>query len=354
MEKELTPEIPQTNCPVPITGYDKILLSHGGGGRLTQQLIEKIFYTKFENELLLQRHDGAVFTEAGASFAFTTDSYVISPVFFPGGDIGTLSVNGTVNDLAMCGAKPLYISAGFILEEGFPVSDLLKVAESMSAASEKAGVKIITGDTKVVERGKGDKIYINTSGIGIVEEGVSISPCNIRAGDVIILSGSIAEHGIAILSAREGLKFITTIKSDTAPLNILIRDIWGITKNIHFMRDPTRGGVAGVLNEIAQVTGLGIEIEESKIKVKDEVNAACEILGFDPLYIANEGKALIFAAKEDAVKILKKIRSNPLGAEAGIIGSVVKKHPSTVVLKTIIGTSRVIDMPAGEQLPRIC
>lgn len=341
-------------CPVPKSEYDRILLAHGGGGLLSHDLINKIFISQFDNELLNQQHDGAVFEQDGIHYAFTTDSYVVQPVFFPGGDIGCLAINGTVNDLAMCGARPLYVSAGFILEEGFCVDDLLKIARSMKTAAEIAGVEIVTGDTKVVERGKGDKIYINTSGIGVVAMGVNISPRNCCPGDAIILSGSIAEHGIAVLSAREGLEFGTTIKSDTVALNDLVAEVLNISRNIHVLRDPTRGGVASSLNEIAQTAKLGIEIEESRIPVKEEVKAACELLGLDSLYVANEGKAIVFVSAEDAGKVLSGMRSHKLGAEAQIIGRVVDAHPGIVVMKNAIGTSRIIDMLSGNLLPRIC
>lgn len=341
-------------CPVPKSDYDKVLLAHGGGGRLSQQMIRNIFYKEFDNDILMQEHDAAVFEMQAGKFAFTTDSYVVQPLFFPGGDIGSLSVNGTVNDLSMCGAKPLYISAGFILEEGFSIDDLKRIAQSMKIAAEYAGVRIITGDTKVVERGKGDKVYINTTGIGIVENCVNILPANCRAGDLIILSGSIADHGIAVLSARNGLEFSTTIKSDTAPLNYMVRDILKTSENIHTLRDPTRGGIASSLNEIAQKAKLGIEIDENNIPIKEEVKAACEILGFDPLYIANEGKMLAFVSENDAERVLEKMQSDPIGSESRIIGRVVEEHPGTVIMITCIGTKRIVDMLSGEQLPRIC
>lgn len=341
-------------CPIPKSEYDKILLAHGGGGSLSHQLISKMFLPQFDNELLNAQHDSAIFTVGKNKFAFTTDSYVIQPIFFPGGDIGKLAVNGTINDLAVSGAKPLYISAAFIIEEGLPIEDLWKIVLSMKEAAKKAGVLIVTGDTKVVERGKGDKIFINTSGIGIVEEGIEISPKNCSEGDVIIINGSIADHGIAIMSAREGLTFETEIKSDTAPLNGLIQSVLVVSKNVHVMRDPTRGGVASTLKEIAMTAQVGIEINEKEIPIKEEVKGACEILGFDPLYIANEGKVLLFVAKEDAEKVLNAMLSNNYGKESRIIGRVTSDHPGTVVMKTSIGSTRVIEMITGEQLPRIC
>jgi len=341
-------------CPIPKSEYDKILLAHGGGGSLSHQLISKMFLPQFDNELLNAQHDSAIFTVGKNKFAFTTDSYVIQPIFFPGGDIGELAVNGTVNDLSVAGAKPLYITAAFIIEEGLPIDDLWKIVLSMKEAAKKAGVLIVTGDTKVVERGKGDKIFINTSGIGIVEDGIEISPKNCKDGDVIIINGSIADHGVAIMSAREGLSFETEITSDTAPLNELIQSVLVVSKNIHVMRDPTRGGVASTLKEIAMTAQMGIEIDEAKIPIKEEVKGACEILGFDPLYIANEGKVILFVAKEDAEKVFLEMKKHLLGKESRIIGKVVKEHPGTVVMKTIIGSTRVVEMITGEQLPRIC
>ncbi|HUI30263.1 MAG TPA: hydrogenase expression/formation protein HypE, partial [Candidatus Acidoferrales bacterium] len=278
-------------CPIPKSEYENILLAHGSGGKLTHQLIEKMFLPQFKNKLLEPLHDGAVFTVGKQKFAFTTDSYVVHPIFFPGGNIGELAVNGTVNDLAMCGANPVYLSAGFIIEEGLPVDDLWKIVLSMQEAVKRAGIMLVTGDTKVVDRGKGDKIFINTSGIGIIENGVEISPKKIKVGDKIIVSGEIALHGIAIMSVREGIEFETEIKSDTAPLNKLVQKMLD-AGNIHVLRDPTRGGVATTLNELAEQSKLGILIEEESIPVPDDVRGACEILGLDPLYIANEGKLL--------------------------------------------------------------
>ncbi len=342
------------SCPIPITDYDKVMMAHGGGGTLSHQLIEKMFLSQFDNELLNMQHDGSVFEIGGERFAFTTDSYVVQPIFFPGGDIGELAVNGTVNDLAMCGAEPIYLSAGFILEEGFPLEDLWRITLSMKKAAERAGIKIITGDTKVVDRGKGDKIFINTSGIGKVYPGIEISPKNCKPGDVIIISGKIAEHGMAIMSAREGLEFETAIKSDTLPLNLLVSAMLKASNKIHVMRDPTRGGVASTLNEIASSAGVGIEIDELAIPISEEVKAACEILGFDPLYVANEGKLIAFVEQEVADKILAAMKKHLDGKEAAIIGRVVSDHPQRVIMKTSIGSMRVVDMISGEQLPRIC
>ena len=341
-------------CPLPITEYKNILLAHGGGGKLSHQLIKKMFASQFKNELLEPLHDGATLTVSGTRLAFTTDSYVINPIFFPGGDIGTLAVNGTVNDLSMCGARPLYLSCAFIIEEGLPMDDLWRVVLSMEAATKAAGVQLVTGDTKVVDRGKGDKIFINTSGIGIIPDGVEISPRHAKIGDRIILSGTIADHGIAIMSVREGLEFETQIESDCAPLNGLVETMIAANRDIHVLRDPTRGGVASVLNEIAESAAIGVTIVEDLIPVSEEVRGACEILGFDPLYVANEGKLLAFVAPTAAEKVLAAMRSHPLGKNAVIIGEVVADHPGTVIMKTRIGGSRVVDMLSGEQLPRIC
>ncbi len=342
------------NCPIPISDYPKVTLAHGGGGTLSNQLIQKMFFSQFDNELLNTTHDGAIFNVPSNRLAFTTDSFVVKPIFFPGGNIGELAINGTVNDLAMCGAIPKFISVGFIIEEGFDMEDLWKIVQSIKVASEKAGVKVVTGDTKVVDKGKGDKIFINTSGIGIVVDGVNINPKNCKPGDKIILSGRIADHGIAIMSAREGLQFETTVESDTAPLNELVSSILDVSKNIKVLRDPTRGGISSALNEIAASANVGIKIQEEKIPVSEQVDSACEILGLDPLYIANEGKLIAIVPPNDAEKILEAMRRNDYGKEAEIIGEVVSDHPKTVVMKTTIGTTRIVDMISGEQLPRIC
>ena len=341
-------------CPIPKSEYANILLAHGSGGKLTHQLIEKMFLPQFKNELLEPLHDGAVFELGGNRFAFSTDSYVVSPIFFPGGDIGELAVNGTVNDLAMCGALPLYLSAAFIIEEGLPIDDLWKIARSMQEAAKRAGAMLVTGDTKVVDRGKGDKIFINTSGIGIIGKGIDISPKKIKVGDKIIVNGEIALHGIAIMSVREGLEFETQIKSDTAPLNGLVEEMINASNSIHVLRDPTRGGVATTLNELAEQSGLGIIIDEESIPVPDEVRGACEILGLDPLYIANEGKLLAFVSPRDSEEVLSVMRRNLLGRNSVVIGEVVDQHHGTVVMKNKIGGRRVVDMLTGEQLPRIC
>jgi hydrogenase expression/formation protein HypE len=341
-------------CPLPLIEYKNVLLAHGGGGKLSHQMIQKIFVSQFKNGLLDPLHDGAMFTLGGTRCAFSTDSYVINPIFFPGGDIGTLAVNGTVNDLAMCGARPLYLSSAFIIEEGLPMEDLWRVVLSMKQAAEAAGVQLVTGDTKVVDRGKGDKLFINTSGIGMIPDGVQINPKQAKPGDKIILSGSIAEHGIAIMSVREGLEFETQIQSDCTSLNGLVEVMLAASKNIHVLRDPTRGGVASVLNEIAESAQVGISIREEQILVSEQVRGACEILGFDPLYVANEGKLIAFVSAEVADDVLKAMRAHPLGKNATLIGEVIANHPGTVIMKTLIGGSRVVDMLSGEQLPRIC
>ncbi|NUN71218.1 MAG: hydrogenase expression/formation protein HypE [Bacteroidetes bacterium] len=341
-------------CPIPISNYPNVLLAHGGGGKLSHQLISTMIAGHFDNPALRQLHDGAVVTAGGAQLAFSTDSYVISPIFFPGGNIGELSVYGTVNDLTMCGAVPKFISAGFIIEEGLPMEQLWRIVQAMKAAADRAGVQIVTGDTKVVDRGKGDGIFINTAGIGLIPSGRAVAPDAARPGDRIIVSGEIAQHGIAIMSVREGLEFETTILSDCAPLNGLVEAMYPVSSGIRVLRDPTRGGVASALNEIAGSARCGIRIHEQQIPVNAEVRGACELLGFDPLYVANEGKLLAFVAAEDADTVLAAMRTHPLGAKAAIIGEVVADHPGTVVMTTSIGSSRVVDMLSGEQLPRIC
>ena len=342
-------------CPIPINDYPTITLAHGGGGRLTQMLIERMLLPAFANPQLASLHDGALLEVNGARLAFSTDSYVISPLFFPGGDIGSLAVHGTVNDLAMCGAQPLALSAGFVLEEGLPMEDLWRVVQSMQAAAQAVGVSIVTGDTKVVDRGKGDGIYINTSGIGLMPAGVQIDPQRARPGDLVLLSGAIAVHGIAIMSVREGLAFETELQSDSAPLHRMVAALLAAGgQQVHVLRDPTRGGVASALNEIAQVARVGIRLHETRIPVWDAVRGACEILGLDPLYVANEGKCLAIVAPEAAEAVLAAMQADPLGQEAAIIGEVVAEHAGRVMLRSRIGGTRVVDMLSGEQLPRIC
>ena len=330
-----------------------ILLAHGSGSRLSHELIEKNFLPSLANPLLAKLDDSAVFDLSGR-LAFTTDSYVVSPIFFPGGDIGKLAVCGTINDLAMSGAVPLYLSLSFIIEEGLTLGELKKVVSSIKAAAEEAGVKIVTGDTKVVNRGSADKLFINTSGIGIVPEGIDISGVNAKVGDKVILSGNIGDHGIAVMSQREGLKFSVPVQSDCAPLNKLVSQMLEASSQIHCMRDPTRGGLATTLNELARQSKIGIRIEEEKIPVHDGVRAACELLGFDPLYVANEGKLIAIVAPGDAEKILARMKRNRYGAGASIIGEVTDDHKGKVIMKTRLGSSRIVDMLSGELLPRIC
>ncbi len=343
-----------TYCPIPITNYSEIVLAHGSGGKLSHQLIDKMVLPQFRNELLETQHDGAIFSIGGQRVVFSTDSYVVNPIFFPGGDIGKLAIHGTVNDLAMCGARPLYLSVGFILEEGTPMGDFWRIVQSMREAADAAGVMLVTGDTKVVDRGKADKIFINTAGIGVIPDGVDIHPARAQAGDKIIISGSIAVHGIAIMSVREGLEFETEIASDTAPLNGLVEAMFAASKNIHVLRDPTRGGVTSALTEIAQSAKVGMRLDEAIIPISEEVKGACEILGLDPLYVANEGKLLALVSPQDADRVLNAMKSHALGREAAIIGEVTPDHPGLVMMKTRVGGTRVVDMLSGEQLPRIC
>ena len=343
------------SCPLPISDYDVITMAHGGGGKIMNNLIEKMFMHYFENDIINEKHDGAVFKVDGHKFAFTTDSYVVNPLFFPGGNIGELAVYGTVNDLSMCGAKPLYLSVGLIIEEGFPVKELEKIIYSIKQACELCGVKVITGDTKVVEKNKGDGIFINTAGIGIVKNNINISPSQVETGDIILLSGDIGRHGIAIMASRENLEFETTIKSDCAPLNKIVQKLIEEKIEIHCLRDLTRGGLSSALNEIASQAKIEIEIEENSIKVLEEVKGVCEILGFDPLYVANEGRFIAFVKKEDAERALNIMHSDEVSNNATIIGEVKSKRQNGLVtIKSIIGATRILDMLSGEQLPRIC
>jgi hydrogenase expression/formation protein HypE len=331
----------------------KILLAHGSGGKLSHELVEKGFLKEFSNPLLDRLDDSAVIDFKG-KLAFTTDSFVVSPIFFPGGDIGKLSVCGTVNDLSMVGAVPLYLSLAFIIEEGFAEDDLGRIVASIKKACDEADVKIVTGDTKVVTRGGCDKIFVNTAGIGRIPEGLDISASNLRPGDKVILSGTIGDHGIAVLSKREGINFSTELKSDCAPLNKLVSDMLKASTKIHAMRDPTRGGLATILNEFALQSKVSIRIEEQAIRIKDEVRGACEMLGLDPLYIANEGKLVAVVAPEAAEAVVAAMRKNVYGKDAAVIGEVTEGNPGRVVMKTKFGTSRIIDMLVGEALPRIC
>jgi len=332
---------------------DKILLAHGSGGRLAHELVEKSFVKALANPLLAKLDDSAVMDFSG-KLAFTTDSYVVSPIFFPGGDIGRLAICGTVNDLAMSGAKPLYLSLSFIIEEGLPQDELNKIVDSVQKTAQEAGVEIVTGDTKVVNRGSAYKLFINTAGIGIIPEGVLVSGSKARPEDKVILSGTIGDHGIAVLSQREGLSFSTQLESDCAPLGVLVAKMVKASPAIHCLRDPTRGGLATTLNELAKQSEVSIRIEEEKIPVQEEVLAACELLGFDPLYVANEGKLVAIVPAKDADKILKAMRENHYGTGAAIIGEVKAEHPGRVVMKTCLGASRIVDMLVGDLLPRIC
>jgi hydrogenase expression/formation protein HypE len=332
---------------------ETILLAHGSGSKLSHQLIERSLLRPLYNTLLAKLDDSAVFDIKGC-LAFTTDSYVVSPVFFPGGDIGKLAVCGTVNDLAMSGAAPVYLSLSLIIEEGLSINELSRIVNSIKAATEEAGVIIITGDTKVVNRGSADKIFINTSGIGVVPPGIEVSGANARIGDKIILSGPIGDHGIAVLSQREGLKFSVPVVSDCAPLNKLVSQMLEASSRVHCLRDPTRGGLATTFNEFARQSNVGIRIEEDKIPINDGVRAACELLGFDPVYIANEGKLTAVVDPHDADKVLASMKQNPYGTNASIIGEITAKHPGRVVMENRLGTSRFVDMLSGELLPRIC
>ena len=332
---------------------DRILLAHGSGGKLAHELVEKSLVRAFSNPFLAKLDDSAVIDFSGR-LAFTTDSYVVSPIFFPGGDIGKLSVCGTVNDLAMSGAHPLYLSLSFIIEEGLPQTELDQVVNSIQQTAQEAGVEIVTGDTKVVHRGSADKLFINTAGVGIIPEGVNISGSNARAGDRVILSGTIGDHGIAVISRREELSFSTRLESDCAPLGGLVAEMINASPNIHCLRDPTRGGLATSLNELAKQSRVSIRIEEEKVPVREEVLAACEMLGFDPLYVANEGKLVAIVPPEDADKVLKAMRKNRYGKDSAIIGEVGAEKPGWVVMKTVLGASRIVDMLVGDLLPRIC
>ncbi|OQY00567.1 MAG: hydrogenase expression/formation protein HypE [Desulfobacteraceae bacterium 4572_130] len=333
---------------------NKILLEHGSGGKISNSMISKMIIPIFDNSILAKLNDGAELNIKGQRLAFSTDSYVADPIFFKGGNIGDLAVNGTINDISMCGAEPLYLSAGLILEEGFLLSDLEKILKTMAKAANKAGVKIVTGDTKVVPRGNADKIFINTSGIGIIPEKVNVSGDNAKVGDKIIISGTIADHGITIISSRKGLEFDSDIKTDSASLNKMVKDMLAISNNVHVLRDPTRGGLGTTLNEIAFQSNVGIRINEEFLPINKQVLGICELLGFDPIYIANEGKLLAFVSCDDADKILKVIRQNEFGKHAAIIGEVVCDNPGKVFLNTTIGGTRIIDMMIGEQVPRIC
>lgn len=333
---------------------DKILLDHGSGGRASHKLVSELILGYFANPILNELDDSAIFFTENGRMAFSTDSYTVDPLFFPGGDIGDLAINGTVNDIAMRGAAPLYLSVGFIIEEGFPVAGLEKILSSMNRAANEAGVKVITGDTKVVPQKAADKIFINTSGIGAIPDGVDISGKNGKPGDKIIVSGTIADHGVTILTQREGLKFNSPLKSDSAPLNKMVAEMLAVSDRIHVLRDPTRGGLGTTLNEIAFQSSVGMMLIEEQIPINKEVIGACEILGLDPLYLANEGKLIAVVAADDAERVLGAMRSNKYGRSATIIGEVTADNPGKVFMKTSIDGTRIVDMLTGEQLPRIC
>ncbi|UCE81964.1 MAG: hydrogenase expression/formation protein HypE [Deltaproteobacteria bacterium] len=332
----------------------RIQMDHGAGGRASQELVARTFMPALENPILSELNDSALLELQGLSLAMSTDSYVVDPIFFPGGDIGSLAVHGTVNDLAMRGAQPLFLSVGFILEEGLELADLERLVDSMASAAREAGVQVVAADTKVVERGKADRIFINTAGVGAIPPGVKVAGQNGRAGDIVLMNGPMGDHGVAVLSKREGLSFQTEIRSDSASLNGLVNEMLEASQEIHVLRDPTRGGVATALNEVAQQSGVGIQLDEVRLPIRPGVSAACELLGLDPLYVANEGKLLALVAPEEAELVLDAMRQHPLGRESCIIGEVVSEHPGRVILKTEIGGSRIVDMLSGEQLPRIC
>ncbi len=360
------------SCPIPISQYPHVLMAHGGGGKLMQQLLEDVFGKAFSNPILNTRHDSAQFTipagggdasspsstATGASrppkLAMTTDSYVVRPIFFPGGDIGSMAIHGTVNDLAMSGARPLYLSCGFIIEEGLPMETLWRVVCAMRDAAQKCGVQIVTGDTKVVDKGKGDGLFINTTGIGVIEHGQKISPQNVWPGDVVIVSGDLGRHGMAIMAVREGLEFESMIESDSAPVHEPVLELLKAGIEIHCLRDLTRGGLASALNEIAEAAGVKIAIEQKSVPVREDVRAACEMLGLDPLHVANEGRFVAFIPAKDSALALEILRRHEVSAGAALIGQVAEKAAPLVTVKSALGVSRILDMPSGEQLPRIC
>lgn len=350
-----TPDFSKWSCPLPLKDYPEIVMGHGGGGKLGNELVEHLFLPAFRNPALENLGDAAVLELGTGRVAMSTDSFVVQPLFFPGGSIGTLAVNGTVNDLAVSGAEPKFLSASFILEEGFPLAQLAAIVDAMAQAAKTAGVQIVTGDTKVVERGHGDGCYINTAGVGVLRPGISVGPHRAEPGDVILVSGTIGDHGMAIMSVREGLEFESEIRSDCAALNGMIAAVLQAAGGaVHAMRDPTRGGLASTLNEIAQASGVGIALDEQSLPVRPEVQSACELLGMDPVYVANEGKAVFFVAPEMADAVLAILRANPLGHDAACIGVVTAEHPRMLVARTAMGSNRVISIPVGEQLPRIC
>jgi len=341
-------------CPIPLRDYPNIILAHGGGGKLSAELIEHVFTPAFANEHVTLLGDSTTLLLPGQRIAVSTDSFVVQPLFFPGGSIGHLAVNGTVNDLAMCGARPLYLTAGFIIEEGLPIEQLIRIVSDMAEAAKQAGVSIIAGDTKVVERGCGDGCYINTSGIGVLPNDRNIASDQAKPGDVVIISGTVGDHGTAIMSVREGLGFESQIQSDCAPLPDLVQAMLDVSSSIRVLRDPTRGGVAMSLNEIAADSGCGIELDGESIPIQESVRSACEFLGLDPLLVANEGKLIAIVAAIDADRLIDAMREHPLGQDATIIGRVVDDDHHLVVARTPVGTKRIVSIPIGEQLPRIC
>jgi len=343
-----------TSCPTPISQYPHVLMAHGGGGRLMHQLLENVFGKAFSNPILDTQHDSAQFTVPPGKLAMTTDSYVVRPLFFPGGDIGSMAIHGTVNDLAMSGARPLYLSCAFIIEEGLPMETLWRVVCSMRDAAQSCGVQIVTGDTKVVDKGKGDGLFINTTGIGVIEHALTIAPQSVQPGDAVLVSGDLGRHGMAIMAVREGLQFETTIESDSAPVRDPVRALIKAGVEVHCLRDLTRGGLASALNEIAEAAGVKIGIEQKAVPVREEVHAACELLGLDPLHVANEGRFVAFIAAKDGERALEILRRHEVSAGAAIIGRVGEKSAALVTIKSAIGASRILDMPSGEQLPRIC
>jgi len=342
------------SCPLPLPQKDKIVLGHGSGGTLSADLLRRIILPAYSNAVLEKLEDQATVEVNGARLAFTTDSFVVKPLFFPGGDIGSLSVHGTVNDLAMGGAQPKFLSVSFILEEGFPTADLRRIAESIGAAARACGVAVVTGDTKVVESGSGDEVFINTAGIGIVADGVRLSASNAQPGDAVVLSGAIGDHGIAILSKREGLELESAVESDSAPLHRLVARMLVVTRDIRCLRDPTRGGVASTLNELAGQSRVGIVIDEEKLVIHEGVRGACELLGLDPLYVANEGKLVAVVPAAHAEALVAAMREDPLGRDAAVIGTVAERDPGLVLMRTAFGTARIVGMLTGDQLPRIC
>ena len=351
---EKTNSLAQLSCPAPLPKKDTVVLGHGSGGRLSAELMRSIFLPAFDNPVLARLDDQAIVSVNGTRLAITTDSFVVKPLFFPGGDIGSLAVHGTVNDLAMGGAQPLFLSVAFIIEEGLSIDVLRRVTESLQSAARKVGVQIVTGDTKVVERGCGDELFINTTGIGWVPDGLDLSADRARPGDKVLLSGSIGEHGIAILAQREGLEFESPVQSDSAALHGLVADMLAASREIRCMRDPTRGGVSSTLNEIAAQSRVAIRLEESAIPIREEVVGACEMLGLDPLYVANEGKLIALVAPEAAEAVLGVMRRNPLGKNSQVVGTVLEAPAGIVTMRTALGTSRLVDILAGDQLPRIC